>query len=116
MKAPNYILLLLLPILLSAESALAGDSVVIPLKGHLGQTQAQRTAGEIERLAAHRDDTRAWLGSPGARPCQRQQDQRAYRRCHGFGLGKGIENTEDWRDVCRGWMLDVIGDRTTNGH
>ena len=50
MKASSYILPLLLLLPLCAESALAGDGVVIPLKGHLGRTQAERAAGEIGRL------------------------------------------------------------------
>ncbi len=46
---------LLLPLMLIAtclRPALAGESAVIPLQGHLSRTQADRTAGEIERLAA----------------------------------------------------------------
>lgn len=46
---------LLLPFLLIATCALpalAGESAVIPLTGHLGRTQADRTAAEIERLSA----------------------------------------------------------------
>jgi membrane-bound serine protease (ClpP class) len=45
---------LLLALLLAAagaETALAGESAVIPLKGRLGPTQADRTGGEIRRLS-----------------------------------------------------------------
>ena len=50
-KTPKILLALLL-LLMGADHALAGESIVIPLKGRLGPTQAERTAGEIERMGA----------------------------------------------------------------
>ena len=29
---------------------------------------------------------------------------------HGFGLGKGRGTVEDWSNICRRWILSVIGD------